>query len=1345
MSEIDGLSLSITADSKSATNAIKGIINDLSDVKSALKGFDTSKFSQMTSQLKQTQAAVEGLSAKLKALGGSKQAKIGLDTSGVSKSAKFITAQTASIRRELAGLQPIAQAAMNGDSSAMSSFERKAMSIKSAIAKVRSELSALGDTRIESAEFLGVKTALDEARKSLQEYKAQEKELVDSGTNLENNAVYDGIKANIDETIAKISELEAKMAEMKASGTDTIDPFEGVGDNLDGFESQLNGVIDAVHNAANATQDTPIEVNTEEAESSLDRLKAKLSEIGGYVIKNIGDNLKNSFTKIKDSIKGVSSGMDKFHGFMDKGFMKILRYGFGIRSLYVLFRRLRKAVVESFGELQKSGAFVAETKANIEGLKASLTTLKFQFGAAFQPIFNAIAPALQTLINYLVYAMNVLSAFTAKLMGKSTYSKAVASTGAIAGNMGSAAGSAKELNKQLQGFDELNNLTSNSPGGGGGGGGGGGAGSGAQYVTESVDSVLGDFGKELAEKIREGDWRGVGQAISDKLSEAMESIPWDKIYSKARNFGKNLAEFLNGLINPRLFANLTGTLAGALNTALHFLDNFGETFEWKNFGNSIAAGINNFFNTFDFKLLGHTVHTWINGILDAALELLTQTDFENIGSKIADFINELDIGMYAYKMNAVATSVVKAIADAIKGLWTNSDAQSKIGLALVGVIAAAKLTGLSAKLGAAISSYVAANPIVIGKLALVVGTAVVSFEGAKWVFEKIAEDFDEELAEAYGDFSWSDFWTTIMTPDGDSIDWTAIKKAWSDMCYDYYEPLFEEISSHKTEWIGLVAGGIQGVIFTGVETWAANLAGELIKAIKKAMSKVGDYLKTSWNTLLNGGGSTTGYNGMPSDVANNMFGSKGLADFGKDILDGIKKGFETALSNFDIIQKLWDKIVEGFETIFGIHSPAKKMYPYGADIFYGILKGFEQALKKSGDFVKKLWDMFWGNDGKGNKQSADFEITLSGVVDSIPGIDNLKSKYNLLKTAWQGRTSEFKTKMTGVIKSIDETLGLTEKFGNLRKGWEGASATFNAKVGEQITKITDLDTWKSKFNALKSKWSDDSATFSAQVGGQIKQIGELSKWTVSIGTLRAKWLGRKANYTFNANGTTTDTIDAYAKSIGDLYSAWQGRTAEFHIKASIDEGVIQAMVDKLETVARKVQDAMNKSPSNVGLQKSPGNYYREHFSAIGGIFTAQGVQRFANGGSPHGTMFLAGEAGPEIVGHVGGRTEVLNKSQLAVVMANAVKVGMASGFNNIEMSLNVPRTNYGSYTNSNGYANDNYAESMIRQNQLLEEQNRLLREIADKDPNIKVKDVFDATRKGATEYYNRTGNSPFLF
>ena len=41
----------------------------------------------------------------------------------------------------------------------------------------------------------------------------------------------------------------------------------------------------------------------------------------------------------------------------------------------------------------------------------------------------------------------------------------------------------------------------------------------------------------------------------------MESIDWDKVYEKAENFGKGLADFLNGLISPRLFGNVGKTIA----------------------------------------------------------------------------------------------------------------------------------------------------------------------------------------------------------------------------------------------------------------------------------------------------------------------------------------------------------------------------------------------------------------------------------------------------------------------------------------------------------------------------------------------------------------------------------------------------------------------------------------------------------------------------------------------------------------------------------------------------------------------------------------------------------------
>lgn len=60
----------------------------------------------------------------------------------------------------------------------------------------------------------------------------------------------------------------------------------------------------------------------------------------------------------------------------------------------------------------------------------------------------------------------------------------------------------------------------------------------------------------------------------------------------------------------------------------------------------------------------------------------------------------------------------------------------------------------------------------------------------------------------------------------------------------------------------------------------------------------------------------------------------------------------------------------------------------------------------------------------------------------------------------------------------------------------------------------------------------------------------------------------------------------------------------------------------------------------------------------GGVFSNgswHNIQQYANGGSPsHGTAFVAGENGAEIVGHINGRTEVLNQSQIASTIYSAM-------------------------------------------------------------------------------------------
>ena len=97
------------------------------------------------------------------------------------------------------------------------------------------------------------------------------------------------------------------------------------------------------------------------------------------------------------------------------------------------------------------------------------------------------------------------------------------------------------------------------------------------------------------------------------------------------------------------------------------------------------------------------------------------------------------------------------------------------------------------------------------------------------------------------------------------------------------------------------------------------------------------------------------------------------------------------------------------------------------------------------------------------------------------------------------------------------------------------------------------------------------------------------------------------------------------------------------------------------------------------------------------------IPQYAAGGFPtHGSVFVAGEAGPELAGHIGGRTEVLNQSQLASTMYSSVLSAMETALSKRRYSSQQPIQVY-----------------------------------------LDGKVVFDNTRERATEYFNRTGEPAF--
>ena len=317
---------------------------------------------------------------------------------------------------------------------------------------------------------------------------------------------------------------------------------------------------------------------------------------------------------------------------------------------------------------------------------------------ALKPFVQALSKVMLKVISFTKTVADALGAIFGWTIEISGGGATVDGMEDIAGGVGDIGDSADKSNKKAQklkktllSIDEIHALDDNSDSGSGGGSGsggsgGGGAGSGVDSSLKKTDGLLEKYKSSIK------DLYSLGKYIGDALARAMENIDWKKIYRKADNFGKGLADFLNGLISPRLFYDLGATIAGSLNTALHFLDSFGTTFDWTNFGLSIANGINGFFKNFDFALLAKTINAWVQGIYTMLTTAIKNVSWKDVLKGITDFLSNLDIKtvevivgtllikkIISLKLGSVALAFIgkslsKAIAQAIS---------SKIGFELV--------------------------------------------------------------------------------------------------------------------------------------------------------------------------------------------------------------------------------------------------------------------------------------------------------------------------------------------------------------------------------------------------------------------------------------------------------------------------------------------------------------------------------------------------------------------------------------------------------------------------------------------------------------------------------------
>lgn len=368
-----------------------------------------------------------------------------------------------------------------------------------------------------------------------------------------------------------------------------------------------------------------------------------------------------------------------------------------------------------------------------EQLKKWASVIGTGFIAAFKPFLQTLNTVMARVIDFTENVLNALGNIfgwkfeitgggvtddLANSMGDTAVDTgdAAGSAGDLSDNLGDAASNAKKLYSTVLGIDELNinnpdtGSTGSGSGGSGGtggsGSGGAGAGSAGTGLTTTMtrnDAILKAYESSI-DSLYE-----LGEYIGDTLTKTLNSINWDKVYQGARNFGKGLADFLNGLISPELFGAVGRTIAGALNTAIYAALSFGETFDFYDFGVSIATGINEFFRTFDFGALAQTLNVWVDGLIDTIAGFLKTISWSDILKAAGNFLGTLELDTVGIIIGAFT---LKNSISTISGMFSNL-----------------------------LSNFLAVNNISIGKISIGLSFAAATF---------VLADSEDKLANIIG-------------------------------------------------------------------------------------------------------------------------------------------------------------------------------------------------------------------------------------------------------------------------------------------------------------------------------------------------------------------------------------------------------------------------------------------------------------------------------------------------------------------------------------------------------------------------------------------------------------------
>lgn len=1036
-----------------------------------------------------------------------------------------------------------------------------------------------------------------------------------------------GIKIQSDDGSIRQAPGLANQSALKTSVAVAGQAMSGIKNGITSFAQSIPEVVGKIPLIGRAAKEAAYL-----AQKSFAGMLAPLKAIKKPVIA-LATSIKSKLAKAFSGLTGASKGS---HNSLLKNLGTMLRYAVGVRTLFALINKLRKAFVDGMQNLVK---YSSETNASMSLLMNSTNQLKNSVAAAASPLLNALAPALNTIIQMCINAANAVNQLFSALTGHGTWIKAKKQTQDYAKSLGGASKAADDLKTHTLGIDELNIVDQSKSGGSGGSG----ASAADMFETDEIDSKYKEWSDKIKSMWEAADFTELGSAVGTWLKNGLDAIPWDGIQESARKIASSIGTFINGFVETEGLATSIGTTIGqGINTAVDFANTLLDVTHWDSIGKFIGDGLNGIVNSVQWDEIGQMLANGLNAAFTVLENAATTFDWTNFGSSLALSLNTFASTFSWSGAASSLSSVVTGLLDTLIALLDETD-WGAFGEGVMDFLVGIDWEGLAERL---VSSAV----LIVEGLYGFLTDAITS---VNW--QQIGISIVNELIKIVTTIDYAGLVSSAYTYLGAAIGASFALAA----------------GVGQAVWNQLVAGFNATIAYfdTYIQAAGGNIIQGLYNGIVDALKSVGQWIIDNiFTPFIDGFKAAFGIH-SPSTV---------MADMGGYLMEGLINGIKDGWNNIkESVGTVAQSVIDKFKDILGIHSPSTVMDENGVYLIEGLQNGISGT-------INDVYDIFseskWKEIGQG---------MLDGLIkpfESSNGIDTISTfatdVYNTISdTLSESQFSTIGTTAVSGLASSFTTTALDPIFGNLETSlmnawnqaavwWSGTAMPtfFSANVSPWFT----TEKWKTTTDGMKTgliaKWDEFVSQWKTKTNTwwntNVKTWFTVEKWKEQGDHFKTalldKWAEFETQWNTNINNWFTNNVstwftkekwEPFGTNMKDgIYSGFKGIVKEVG-------DLVNGMIDLFNTGLSRIAESMNDLISDyneAAKEMQEDTISHVSFRAIAHV----DIPKYSVGGFPEDGLFFANHN--EMVGQFSnGKTAVANNEQIVAGITAGVREAVA--------------------------------------------------------------------------------------